>query len=125
MPKAYSIDLRERVIKYIEQGNNYIQTSSIYEISRETARKWHRRWKAEGHCNLKPRPGKKSRIVRSEFECYVSEHPGATLSQIGKHFGIRGQCVHYYMKKFNYNYKKKSLAIWKQKKSKEINTDKR
>ena len=125
MPKAYSIDLRERVIKYIEQGNSYAKASSVYEISREAVRKWHKRWKAEGHCNVKARPGKKSRIVRCEFEDYVTSHPGATLGQIGKRFGIKAQTVHYYMKKFNYNYKKKSLAIWKQKKNKEINIDKK
>lgn len=125
MPQAYSIDLRKRVIKYIEQGNSYAASSRRYEVSRETARKWHIRWQKEGHCNLKPRPGKKSRLSEQEFTNYVDTHPNATLAQIGKHFGMKAQSAHYYMKKFKYNYKKKSLAIWKQKLSNEIDINKK
>ena len=49
MGKAYSIELRERVIEYIEEGNNYISASNRYKISRETVRKWYIRYKTEGH----------------------------------------------------------------------------
>lgn len=119
MGKAYSIDLRKRVIEYIEEGNNYISASSRYNISRETVRKWHIRYKTEGHYNQKPRKGKKSRIIRAEFENYVKLHSGATLAQIGLHFKMTARSVHYYMQKFNFAYKKKSLAMWKQKPSKE------
>jgi transposase len=119
MGKAYSIDLRKRVIGYIEEGNNYISASNRYNVSRETARKWHIRYKTEGHYNEKARKGKKSRIIRSEFEHYIKSHSKATLSQIGSHFKITARTVHYYMKKFNFAYKKKSLAMWKQKQIKE------
>ena len=119
MGKAYSIDLRKRVIEYIEEGNNYISASNRYKISRETVRKWYIRYKTEGHYNEKPRKGKKSLIIRSEFENYVKTHSGATLAQIGSHFKMTGRSVHYYMQKFSFAYKKKSLAMWKQKQSKE------
>ena len=38
MVKAYSIDLRKRVIEYIEEGSNYISASSRYNVSRDTIR---------------------------------------------------------------------------------------
>lgn len=119
MGKAYSIELRERVIEYIEEGNNYISASNRYKISRETVRKWYIRYKTEGHYNERPRKGKKSRIIRSEFENYVKTHSGATLAQIGAHFKMTGRSIHYYMQKFSFAYEKKSLAMWKQKLSKE------
>ena len=119
MGKAYSSDLRKRVISYIEQGNSYASTSRRYEVSRETTRKWHIRWKTEGHCDLKARPGKKSRIIRSEFEEYVKSHPGATLAQIGSRFNMTGRSAFYYMRKFGFSYKKKRLATWKQNLDKE------
>ena len=119
MGKAYSIDLRKRVIEYIEEGNNYISASNRYKISRETVRKWYIRYKTEGHYNEKVRKGKKSRIIRLEFENYVKTHSGATLAQIGSHFEMTGRSVHYYMQKFSFAYKKKSLAMWKQRLSKE------
>ena len=121
MSAVYSQDLRKRVIKYIEQGNSYAESSRRYEVSRETARKWYIRWRTEGHCNVKARPGKKSRIVQSEFENYVNSHPGSTLAQIGSHFGMTGRSAFYYMRKFSFSYKKKSLATWKQRKLEEKN----
>lgn len=124
MSKAYSIDLRERVIKYIEEGNSYTASGKLYEVSRETARKWYIRWKEEGNCNQKPRPGKKGKIVRSEFENYVRSHPGATLWQIGKHFKMTARSAFYYMRKYGYSYKKKSLVTWKQRKQSEENIEK-
>ena len=108
MGKAYSIDLRKRVIEYIEEGNNYISASNRYKISRETVRKWYIRYRTEGHYNEKPRKGKKSRIIRSEFENYVKTHSGATLAQIGSHFKMTGRSVHYYMQKFSFAYKKRA-----------------
>ena len=114
MRPAYSKDLRERVIKYVMAGNSYASASAKYEIAKETARNWHIRFKKEGHCNLKPRPGKKSRVIRSEFEEYVGKHSGSTLKQIGEKFKMTARSAHYYMKKFGFSYKKKNLVIWSQ-----------
>ena len=122
MSKPYSLDLRKRAVKYIEQGSSYLSASRRYEISHETVRKWYIRYKAEGHYNQRPRKGKKSSIVQSEFEHYVNSHPSATLAQIGSHFGMTGRSAHYYMKKFGFSYKKKSLATWKQRTANENNT---
>lgn len=119
MTKAYSIDLRKRVIKYIEKGNSYTSSGEVYEISRETARKWYIRWKEEGHCNQKPRPGKKGRILRREFENYLNSYPGSTLAQIGENFKMTARSAFYYMRKFGYSYKKKSPVTWKQRRKSE------
>jgi len=56
-----------------------------------------------------------------EFMEYVKSHPNSTLAQIGSHFCMSAKSAHYYMKKCNYSYKKKSLAIWKQRQNKEEN----
>ena len=114
MPKAYSKDLRKRVINYIKSGNNYSAAGERYNVSRETARKWYKRWEEFGHCNEKPRKGKKSSVKREEFEDYVNSHSGSTLLQIGNHFNISVRSAFYYMKKFGFSYKKKSPATWKQ-----------
>ena len=46
MSKTYSLDLRKRAVKYIEQGNSYVSASRRYEVSHETVRKWYIRYKA-------------------------------------------------------------------------------
>lgn len=60
-------------------------------------------------------------LSNCEFMEYVHSHSNSTLAQIGMHFGISAKSAHYYMKKCNYSYKKKSLAIWKQRQHKEEN----
>ena len=78
-------------------------------------------YKAEGHYNQRARQGKKSSIIQSEFEHYVNSHTSATLAQIGSNFDMTGRSMHYYMKKFGFSYKKKSLATWKQRNANENN----
>lgn len=37
---AYSADLRERVVEYIEAGNTITEASQIFKVNRQTIRKW-------------------------------------------------------------------------------------
>ena len=37
---AYSADLRERAIAYIEAGNTITEASQIFKVNRQTIRKW-------------------------------------------------------------------------------------
>jgi transposase len=112
--RPISRDLRRRVITYIESGNSCGSASRKFEVSEISIRIWHRRYKETGSYSAKPYPGKKPRLTESEFINYVTNHPNSTLAQIGSHFKMTARSAHYYMKKFNFAYKKKSPATWKQ-----------
>lgn len=120
--RPISKDLRSRVIIYIESGNSYASASRKFEVSESSIRIWHRRYKETGSYAAKPYPGKKPRLTESEFTDYVTNHPNSTLAQIGSHFKMTARSAHYYMKKFNFAYKKKSLATWRQIQSSEKDT---
>ena len=48
MAKAYSADLRKRVIGAIEEGMSTRAAARRYSIGGSTAGAWHRRWRDEG-----------------------------------------------------------------------------
>ena len=121
MTRPISEDLRRRVIEYINSGKDYRSASKKFEVSYSSVNRWYRRYKETGNYEAIPYPGKKAKLSNIEFIEYVDSHQNSTLAQIGSHFGISAKSVHYYMKKCNYSYKKKSLAMWKQKNRKEEN----
>jgi transposase len=55
----YSIDLREKVIKYIESGNSQQSASKIFRLNVSTVNRWWLRYKREGNYAAKKRPGGK------------------------------------------------------------------
>ena len=44
-----SLDLRERVIKYIESGHTQGSAAKIFNLNISTFNKWNVRYKREGH----------------------------------------------------------------------------
>lgn len=114
MPKAYSEDLRKRVVEAADQGMSYRAVAKKFDIAANTVNNWHTRYQKEGHYKEKPRLGKKPRLTRAEFEDYVDNNPDQTLKEIGRHFGMTGRSARYYMDKFAYKYKKKSRGIMRQ-----------
>lgn len=121
MTLPISEDLRRRVIEYINSGKDYRSAAKKYDISYSSVHRWYRRYKETGSYQAIPYPGKKPMLSNIEFMEYVKSHPNSTLAQIGSHFCMSAKSAHYYMKKCNYSYKKKSLAIWKQRQNKEEN----
>lgn len=55
----YSIDLREKVIKYIEGGHSHRNSAVVFNIHYQTIGNWWRRYKKEGSFKALPRPGSK------------------------------------------------------------------
>ena len=111
--RPISEDLRRRVIEYINLGNNYATASRKFDVSYTSVHRLYSMYKETGSYKAKPYPGKRAMLSNDEFISYVDSHPNATLAQIGLHFGMSAKSAHYYMKKCNYRYKKKSLVTWK------------
>ncbi len=58
----YSKNLRVRVIKKLKEGNSYKECAKLFELSISTIGRWYRRYKQEGHCQAKARPGAEGKI---------------------------------------------------------------
>ena len=102
----YSIDLRERVIKYIESGNSQKSAVELYELNPSTISRWWLRYKREGNYAARKRLGKRPRISIEKLKLYIESNPNFKTADMGKHFGMTGSGAFYWLKQLGYSYKK-------------------
>ena len=118
----YSLDLRERVIKFIESGNSQVKAAGTFSLNLSTVNRWYLRYKREGNCNPRKRLGAKSSIDQRLLEAYILEHPDAKLKTIAEQFGISIWGIYYWLKKLGFSYKKKPSPMWRLVKRSDLNT---
>ena len=84
---AYSIDFRENVLKYINEGNSLRKAREIFKVSLNTIQGWKRLKKETGSLQKKsPKPV--CRVYNPEkSETYIKDNPTAYLKDIAKKFG--------------------------------------
>ncbi len=81
MPKAYSGDLRERVIDAVETGASRREAAERFEVSVSSAIKWLQRWRDRRSAAPKPRGGSISPLEEfaAEVLALIDEQPDLTL----------------------------------------------
>jgi transposase len=84
MPKAYSGDLRERVIATVRDGASRREAAERFEISASSAVRWLQCWQETGRAAPKPRGGSISRLERhaAQILALVAEQPDLTLEEV-------------------------------------------
>ena len=84
---AYSIDAREIVLKYRDNGHTLEQTFAEFGIAISTIRKWEK-LRSENGSLAKKELNRTARIYDSDkLHAYVAENPDAFLKEIAEHFG--------------------------------------
>jgi transposase len=84
--RAYSVDLRERIVAAVQSGQTPQQTAARFDVSVMTVRRYlHQNQANEG--NLAPRfaPGATHRVpdaLLPQIEEYLTDHPGTTVQQV-------------------------------------------
>jgi transposase len=81
MPKAYSGDLRERVIEAVQTGASRHEAAERFEVSVSSAVKWLQRWRERRSAAPKPRGGSISPLeaFATDILGLVAEQPDLTL----------------------------------------------
>ena len=84
MPRAYSADMRGRVIARVESGASRREAAEHYEVSASTAVIWVKCFRATGRCSAKPRGGSTSPLeTHADFLlALVEEQPDLTLDEV-------------------------------------------
>ena len=85
---AYSVDLRSRVIDFVEQpGNTQEQASEIFKVSVSAITRWRALLSETG--SLEKRPlNRTAPIFGSEkLQAYIEENPDALLKDVAEYFG--------------------------------------
>ena len=81
---AYSIDLRQRVVKRVQEGHSVPETADLYEVSSATIYRWLKR------SNLAPTVVKQRRrkIDPAALKAHVRDYPNARLNDRARDFGV-------------------------------------
>ena len=84
MAKAYSADMRQRVIGRVESGASRREAAEHYEVSPSTAVIWVKCFRETGQCAAKPRGGSTSPLERyADFLLALIEvEPDLTLDEV-------------------------------------------
>jgi transposase len=114
MPKAYSADIRMRVIARVEGGASRREAAEQLDISPSAAVKWVKCFHETGSCASKPRGGSTSPLEAHApwLLTLIEEQPDLTLDEVvsamHKH-GIAGSrtAVWSFFKRHNISFKKK------------------
>lgn len=119
MPKSYSLDLRERVLKYLEKNKNKKDASSLFQVGIATVYRWVARKKEKGHVQPLRRKYAYKKIDDQKLIEYVEAHPDQFLSEIAKHFNLTPQAIFYALKRLKITRKKRPRFIKKEMKKQE------
>ena len=84
MPRAYSADMRERVIARVEGGGSRREAAEHYDVSPSTAVIWVKRFAETGQCAAKPRGGSTSPLeAHAEvLLALIEEQADLTLDEV-------------------------------------------
>ncbi len=80
--KAYSLDLRERVLRAVDQGYKRADIIKLFGVSRATIKRYLKRRRETGEANVKPIPGrppKKFAPLQAGLVAQLEAYTDATL----------------------------------------------
>ena len=83
---AYSVDLRERVVNFVNAGHTQEETSLIFNVGTTAIKRWKSQLSQTGSLEKKPL-NRVSRVFESEkLNAYIEKNPDALLKDIAQHF---------------------------------------
>jgi transposase len=93
MPKAYSMDLRQRVIEAREEGQTVAQVAKRFAVSPSFIEKLQQRWRESGTLEAKPHGGGRQPLLSPKHDerlrVLLKEKPDTTLVELRQKLGIK------------------------------------
>ena len=97
MTKALSVDLRERVARYVMLGHSRRQAARVFGISVSSAIRYVAQHQASGHVAPKRQGGDRRSKLKLHQEYIlrrVAEVPDITLAELRDELAVRGTAIH-------------------------------
>ena len=105
--KAYSLDLRERVVKFVEAGGTRAAAARCFRLGERTVY----RYLAAAKTNtLVPKTswGHWRKLDPAKLQAHVRHQPDATLQELQKVFGVSHNAVWVRLRQLGFTLKKNS-----------------
>lgn len=100
---TYSLDLRQRVVDYVEQGATKAAASRHFKVSRWCVDDWCQR------DDLAPKPSPPRRQRKLDWTAlkqHTQDYPDALLRERAAHFGVTIHAIEYALKQMKISRKK-------------------
>jgi transposase len=110
MARAYSEDLREKVISQIMSGCSKREAAKVFNIGEATVYNWLRLHKA-GSLKPKKRTQYPRTVDEKKLREYLAQNPDHTLKQIAEALGLKFQNVGKWLKRLKITRKKRPRFI--------------
>ena len=103
--KAYAMDLRERVVKFIQAGGSKAEAARRFALGRSSV---YRYLDAVQTGTLAPKTswGKWRKLDPKKLQAHVKKHPDATLKEIQTVFGVSHHAVWVRLRQLGFTLKK-------------------
>lgn len=124
MSRAYSLDLRERVLAYLEKGNDTKSASKLFTISQRSIQRWVKQKAETGDIKPRKREFAYRKIDYEKLQKHLELNPDQFLYEIAEEFSVTLQAIFYAFKKLRITRKKRHPSTKKEAKKKEQNTSK-
>ena len=100
---AYSLDLRERVVEFVEAGGGITKAARLFKVGRATIYKWLNRE------DLRPTTveRRQRKLDWGALRQAVEAKPEAKLSDYAAQFGVRPSAIHDALRRMKITRKKK------------------
>lgn len=85
---SYSVDLRTKVLDYINNGGKISRACKIFTVSRSSIQRWRNKKDATGDVSAKNRVATPYKIDDDELKKYIKTHSDAYLSEIAAYFKV-------------------------------------
>jgi transposase len=110
----YGIDLRKKVILFLDKGGTYREAARVFGITMYTISKWKNLLKETGSLEHKKRQTTFKKIDPAKLSAYVESHPDAYLKEIASEFNCSAPAVFLALRKLKITLKKRSKLIEKE-----------
>lgn len=111
---GYSIDLREKVLSFIDGGGAIKVACELFTISRSSIQRWRLRKNETGTLSRKPRPRSPYKVDAIALKSYIAEHPDAYLNEIATHFNVTDSGISRALNRLKITRKKKRRCMPKE-----------
>ncbi len=99
MARAYSLDLRERVVAAVAAGASCRKVAGVFQVSVASVVKWSQRSRATGSAAARPMGGNRPYVLAGQRDwllARLADQPDVTLRALVAELAARGIKVSYY-----------------------------
>lgn len=104
---SYSKDLRQRALKFVQEGGTIKEACLLFEVSRSSFQRWNLKQKNTGNVSPKSRIRVPYKIDNDDLMSFIVNYPDAYLNEIAAHFAVTIPCISIALKRLKITRKKR------------------